>query len=327
MFKNLSMWMFNKSPDGEQAKQDVGLLRAVLMTSLSAKELIEDHPPANPAFGQLRASGLLPLDDLIVEQCTDPKVINTFLPLTQVIRERVIDNGAVKFEVAQRVAHIRVMEGRVCGRKEIQAIKDEVIHGMMTDAPIREKRVFGIVTSMGKILVGATGKAAEDYIGYIKSLFGAGYIPMWQATISDWNGDSANFTEHLLSSFARKLIHDAINDVDECPFMSAGSFQFSGAKEKFAVVSASDSTIQDLLERIEASYVDWIELAHDHATFKLYSDLTLKSIKLHDLDYEPENNEEVGLSAAYHRFYMNFFLHLFDSLVREVVKVNGGDDV
>lgn len=324
MFKNLSMWMWDKAPDGEQAQSDTDLLPTLF------EALLTDNPPVNPDHGQIKKSGLLPIDELIVQSCSEG--VNTFLPLTQVIRERVIDKGAVKFEVAERVKHIFTMEGRRCGRKEVQSITEEVIESMLKDAPIREKRVFGIVTSMGKILVGATGKAAEDYINYVKSLFGQGHIRIWPADLSSWSPYlelDADQQMYYPTYFARKLIHDAINDVDECPFASAGSFQFSCTKEKFAVANASDTTVQDLLERIEASYVDYIELVHEHVVFKLTSDLNLKSIKLQDLEYTPDNDEEVGLSAAYYRFYMSFFLNLFDTIVREVAKVNqeGADDV
>lgn len=335
MFKSLSMWMWELRPASEQAKNDTEIFERTLRDVNRAKDLFNAHPPVNPGTGQIRVSGLLPVDDLIVEQSLGygdaANIYNRFLPLTQVIRERVIDKGAVKFEVAERVKHIFTMEGRRCGKKEVQSITDEVIESMLKDAPIREKRVFGIVTSMGKILVGATGKAAEDYISYIKSLFGEGHICVWPVTVHSWNpnlvfddnGGDGDFL--LITDFARKLIHDAINGFDECPFMSAGSFQFSSAKEKFAVANASDSTVTDLLERIDSSYLDHIELVHEHVIFKLGADLTLKSIKLNDLEYTPENDEEVGLSAAYYRFYMNFFLGLFDSIVREVAKVNQED--
>lgn len=334
MFKNLSMWMFDKAPDGEQAQSDTHSLREALSDYEVAKDLIADHPPVNPDHGQLKKSGLLHIDSLIIEQSLC--AANRFLPLTQVIRERVIDKGAVKFEVAERVKHIFTMEGRRCGRKEVQSITEEVIESMLKDAPIREKRVFGIVTSMGKILVGATGKAAEEYISYIKSLFGQGHIHVRPADMFSWNTELcvSEFEDELyLTQFARKIInqdpdteHGNGEDEDTSVFLSTNSFQFSGAKEKFAVVSASDSTVQDLLERINASYLDWIELAHEHCVFKLGADLTLKSIKLQDLEYTPDNDEEVGLSAAYYRFYMNFFLGLFDTIVREVAKVNQEDN-
>lgn len=333
MFKNLSMWMWDPKPDGEQAKVDTEIFERTLRDVNRAKAVFNARLPSNPGPGQIRVSGLAPVDDVIVEQSLgygdSANVYNRFLPLTQVIRERVIDKGAVKFEVAERVKHIFTMEGRRCGRKEVQSITEEVIESMLKDAPIREKRVFGIVTSMGKILVGATGKTAEEYISYIKSLLGEGHIPMWRASILDWNSESDDYDEHLLTRFARKLIHDAVNGDDESPFMSSGSFQFTGVKETFAVANASDSIVEQLSEKVDNSQLDWILLAHEHAVFKLTSDLALKSIKLQDLEYTPENDEEVGLSAAYYRFYMNFFLHLFDSLVREVVKVNQeyADDV
>lgn len=333
MLKNLSMWMWEHEPDGEQAVNDTHLLIVNLYNPTFALNLMETNPPVNPGPGQLKKSGLLPVDQLIIEHCVNPDEPNRFLPLTQVIRERVIDKGAVKFEVAERVKHIFAMEGRRCGRKEVQSITDEVIESMLKDAPIREKRVFGIVTSMGKILVGATGKAAEDYISYIKSLFGEGHVRVRPASLGGWNPDCGIDLDDediiYLNRFAREVIFQGDLDNDHPGFVSNGSFQFSSAKEKFAVQNAKDATIENLVERIKASYVDYIELAHKHAVFKLTSDLTLKSIKLQDLDYTPENDEEVGLSAAYYRFYMSFFLNLFDTIVREVAKVNQeyADDV
>lgn len=340
MFKNLSMWMWDSNPDGEQAKVDTEIFERTLRDVNRAKAVFNARLPSNPGPGQIRVSGLAPVDDLIVEQSLgygdSANVYNRFLPLTQVIRERVIDKGAVKFEVAERVKHIFTMEGRRCGRKEVQSITDEVIESMLKDAPIREKRVFGIVTSMGKILVGATGKAAEDYISYIKSLFGEGHVRVRPASLGGWNPDCGIDLDDediiYLNRFARKIIdqdpaieHGDGEDEDTAVFISMSSFQFSSAKEKFAVQHAKEATVQNLADRIKASYLDWIELAHKHAVFKLTSDLTLKSIKLQDLDYTPENDEEVGLSAAYYRFYMSFFLNLFYTIVREVAKVNQED--
>ncbi len=326
MFKNLSMWMFDKSPDGEQAQRDTKYLRTVMYDREVAENLIVDNEPANPGPGQLKYSGLLPVDELILESSLEGA--NRFLPLTQVIRERVLDNGAIKFEVNERVKHIFTMEGRRCGRKELQSIKDEVIESMLKDAPIREKRVFGIVTSMGKILVGATGKAAEDYIAYIKSLFGEGHIRTWPADIGSWSphleieefDDGGDFL--LVTDFARNRIEWFDQEyADEQVFTATGTFQFSQGTEKFAVAGAKKETVDQLMDRVARSYVDFIELNHEHAVFKLTANLELKSIKLQDLEYTPENDEETGLSAAYYRFYMSFFLGLFDTIVREVAKV------
>lgn len=331
MFKNLSMWMWDPKPDGEQAQSDTHLLAVTLMLPTMFESLLTDNPPVNPDHGQIKKSGLLPVDDLIVKSCSEGE--NTFLPLTQVIRERVIDKGAVKFEVAERVKHIFTMEGRRCGRKEVQSITEEVIESMLKDAPIREKRVFGIVTSTGKILVGATGKAAEEYINYIKSLFGEGHIRTWPADLASWNPNAGFVTGFddviYLTDFARGVITQpdvqAFDEETKDFFLSTSSFQFSGAKEKFAVVHAKEATIEDLSDRLKENRLDWIELAHRHAVFKLSADLTLKSIKLQDIEYTPDNDEETGLSAAYYRFYLNFFVNLFDTVVTEVAKVNQED--
>lgn len=323
MFKNLSMWMFERSPDGEQALVDTALLNHVLYDVDAAVELTTNNPPCNPGPGQLKKSGLLPVDELILQGSLEGA--NRFLPLTQVIRERVIDKGAVKFEVAERVKHIFTIDGRRCGRKEVQQITEEVIESMLKDAPIREKRVFGIVTSMGKILVGATGKAAEDYIAYIKSLFGEGHIRTWPADIGSWSPhlkiDSSDGDFLLVTDFARNRIEwFGQEDEDEQVFTANGTFQFSQGTEKFAVAGAKKETVDQLMDRVARSYVDFIELNSEHAVFKLTSNLELKSIKLQDLEYTPDNDEETGLSAAYYRFYMSFFLGLFDKIVREVAK-------
>ncbi len=324
MFKNLSMWMWDREPATEQAAADSVQMFNTLTDYDTASEMIGDHPPINPEVGQIKRSGLLSVDDYIVEEATSGP--NAFLPLTQVIRERVIDNGAVKFEVNERVKTIFAIDGRRCGRKELQQIKEEVIQSMLKDAPIREKRVFGIVTSMGKILVGATGKAAEDYIAYIKSLFGEGHIRTWPADIGSWSPhleiDQDDFDSYRLTGFGRKQIEWFDQDSEEeVVFTATGSFQCSQGTERFAVSGAKKETVDQLMDRVARSYVDFIELNHEHAVFKLTANLELKSIKLQDLEYTPDNDEETGLSAAYYRFYMNFFLGLFDTIVREVVKV------
>src|SRR5690606_18801200 len=110
MFKNLSMWLWDTNPDGDQAQQDTRLLRMYLVNWQFANEVVANNTPYNPDHSQVRASGLLELDQFVLEKCTDPKSVNTFLPLTHVSRERVIDKGAVKFEDAERVKHIFTME-------------------------------------------------------------------------------------------------------------------------------------------------------------------------------------------------------------------------
>lgn len=320
MFKNLSMWLFERSPDTEQSINDTEYLRVALHDWEVAASHIVSHPPTNPGPGQLKKSGLLPVDDLVLEGALDGG--NRFMPLTQVIRERVVDSGAVKFEVNERIKSIFAIDGRRVGRKEQIDITCEVIESMLKDAPIREKRVFGIVTSMGKILVGATGKAAEDYISYIKSLFGAGHIHVRPAELGTWNpttGLDADQEDFIyLGHFARQLISEGVNEQSKLEF--SGSFCFESAKEKFTVEHGQFPTIDSLEDRIACSYMKWISLTHEHAVFKLTSDLTLKSIKLVDIEYQPEDDQEAGLTSAYYRFYMSFFLGLFDTVVREVVK-------
>lgn len=328
MFKNLSMWRWQLNPEGEDAQNDTSLLRTNLRNSAFAKNLIEINPPENPGPGQLKKSGLAPVDDLIIEQCVHVSLHQCFLPLTQVIRERVIDNGAVKFEVEQRVKQIFMIDGRRVGRKELIDIKDEVIQSMLKDAPIREKRVFGIVTSTEKILVNATGKAAEEYINYVKSLFGDGNVRVRPAELLTWNPDCGVEPDmedlFYLTEFAQDLL---LNDDEESekPFVSADSFCFQNATEQFAVHNAKEKTVDNLAERIKDSDLNWIEIECEHAVFKLNNCMNLKSIKLQDLEYTPENDEETGLSAAYYRFYLNFFINLFDTIVTEVAKVNQED--
>jgi hypothetical protein len=330
MFKNLSMWLYDKAPDSEQAANDTAVLLGVLDDYDTASGLIGEWSPVNPEFGQIKRSGLLPVADYIVEEAV--RGPNSFLPLTQVIRERVLDKGAVKFEVAERVQHIFAMENRRVGRKEMISISDEVILSMLKDAPIREKRVFGIVTSMGKILVNATGKAAEDYISYIKTLFGDGHIHVRPAELLTWNpecGASEYEDQELLTRFALDRIRNRNTELgseNNATFESMNSFCFTCGYETIAVKSAKDETTEEILPRLQAGDLNWIELAHEHAVFKLTNELTLKGIKLQELEYEPENEEETYLSAAYYRFYMSFFLGLFDTVVREVAAVGGDDE-
>jgi hypothetical protein len=332
MFKNLSMWLYDKAPDSEQAVRDTNLLLTNLRMFTFASNLFETNPPVNPDHGQVKRSGLLPVDGLIVQQSVGPENGNRFLPLTQVIRERVVDKGAVKFEVAERVQCIFAMENRRVGRKEMISITDEVIQSMLKDAPIREKRVFGIVTSMGKILVNATGKAAEDYISYIKTLFGEGHIHVRPAELLTWNpecGASEYEDQESLTLFALDRIRNRNKELgseNNATFESLNTFSFTRGNETIAVKCGKDETIDEILSQLTTGDLNSILLAHKHALFNLTGELTLKGIKLQELEYEPENEEETYLSAAYYRFYMSFFLGLFDTIVREVAAVGGDDE-
>jgi hypothetical protein len=327
MFKNLSVWLYEKSMVDDLATEGEALMRNVLRHKEMAFDLLDDNPPTNPDFGQFKKSGLLPLDDLLVDQALTGPGLGRFLPLTQVIRERVVDSGAVKFEVAQRVKHIFTMENRRCNRKEIQGITDEVIFSMLKDAPIREKRVQGILMSSGEILVNATGKTAEDYISYIKSLFN-NQIIVRTASLGTWNSDleldASDFD--CINTFARELIINGDPDDEDVELAFIGSFKFNGTNESFTVERAKEQTIDGLADRIVASDLEWIGVAHKHAVFKLTSDLTLKSIKLQDLDYVPEDDQEVGITSAYYRFYISFFSKLFDTIVHEVAAASIEED-
>lgn len=259
----------------------------------------------------LERRGLVALPSEMVEQATD--VVNnriTFLPIIQLIRQRAIDSAAVKCEVARKVKAIEEAERRKVGRREIQGLKDEVLMGLIPQAPIKEKTVSGFVTSNGYILVGATGKAAEDWLSFLREVLGSlSCLPAY--------GDEADYqvTPAVLELLTRKYL-----EPDETDFIyePSGSFMFElHGGERVDIRNCNEATYTDELHgRLRHGIVNWCGFESEDIEFRLTSNFELKSIKL---NIQPELSEEdAHLSAAWYRFYLDFFMGTMGRLAAEV---------
>ncbi len=323
MFKNLSLYKYT-SVDEEVPNSAFKTVTSFDDASL----LIYLYEPRDPSPVSFSCSGIHPVDLLMLEQSTNVLTNNfTFVPLTQVKRERVIDSSAVNFEVNKRIKRIEHDTSRTVSRKEITNIKDEVVASMLGKAPIKEKRVRGVITSHGDILVDAVGKVAEDYINFIRSLFSDIHISIFELKMDGDQGQILNaFSHTIISDFDPEMEEEDIERVN--PFYSNASFQFEIGEEKITVNNGSTQTLDEtLMDRLNIGTMKWLGLSSEHSTFRLTSDLRLKSIKLHDFEYEPESDDEGVLSAAYHRFYLTFFLKMIASLRKEIADTTGYGDV
>lgn len=73
--------------------------------------------------------------------------------------EKIIPGPAVRKEVADRVAKIESEQGRIVRRKEKMAIKEEVLHDMLTRAFTRLRKTYGYIdTGTGMLVVNSASK-------------------------------------------------------------------------------------------------------------------------------------------------------------------------
>lgn len=88
---------------------------------------------------------------------------------------RVIVQSAVDEAVAKRIEKIAAEEGREVGARERRRMSEDVIHGMLPNAPIRAREVDAhIDTGLRFIAVDtATRKTAEEFVSWLRTALGS----------------------------------------------------------------------------------------------------------------------------------------------------------
>lgn len=305
MFKSLSIYRVDTKkatvysqllggPDHEDA------LRAV--TSLNEPRWPGKHDPGTRGFI------FPPLS--VTSQAIDPTGLTglrNFLPITQVVYTKAMDGAAVKCEVDREVKRIKQDQGRNVGRRELQDIKDEIIFGLLQNAPVKAKHTRAFLTSDGYILIDATGKQAEDFLSHLRDALGS--LPVRQFAQKELRA---------INTFVKRAIEDrylaGMNE--DSTFEVTGSFCFALGNEKITIQNGEEETVSDqLFDRIRKPIASakWCEFKTEHDTFRITDTFQLKGIKL-ELEYEPENEDEEPISAAWHRFYLEHFLKLANDL-------------
>lgn len=316
MFKQLSVYRFHNCNDLDDTNVDVELFASDFFL---ADEIISKFPPADPAPGQWYHLGVSPIDDITLANTAQGGRHEAFVPLTVVKREKSLSNGAISHVTQAKVKEFEKDEGRPSSRKERTDIKYDVTNDLLKKAPIQETRVSGYVTADGWILINACGKAAEEYVSFLREMVGS--LVAYPVQEFDDFPDVLqvnDFAKYLLGQFIDLEIEETNYD-----FHSVGSFRFTHEEEKITLNDAEASTVAEVLAHINTQNFDvgWIAINSEHAVFRLTEKFELKSIKLHDLSYEPENDQEDGLlTSGYHRFYLRFFRELFNQVACSVNK-------
>lgn len=314
MFKNLTVFKFN--PHQSEATEDVFIL------SCGPTDLMSETPPRDPTNLELMTQGWLPVPKLALQMVTASLLIKErFLPLTMVIRQRAIDNAAVKLAVKRAVDLIQKEQNRAVGRKERLEITEDILIDMIPRAPIKEKMVCGYFCGNGYILIDAVGKAAEDYMSFLRTSLG-GSLACERVTVK----------ETAFHNYSLKTIKDEYVEWDEieAAFEFGGSFSFlDGTRvEQITIQNCNSSTMQgDFMSRIEGGYITWCDFDNKEVSFRLMSDLSIKKLNFEDMDFEEsEADSQDGYNVARHRLEIKTYIALVEKILAEIVAVVGDDD-
>lgn len=315
MFKNLSVYRVDVEKAGEYN---------CLVWGDSDRSFEEANAPRWPEKHDLQTRGFVFPPLSVTSQTIDSTglTLRSFLPITQVNYIKAIDAAAVNCEVERKVKKIKAEEGREVGRKEKGGIKDEIIQRLLPNAPVKQKNVQAFLTSDGYILIDATGKQAEEFLEHLRDALGS--LPCRPFAEKEVDAVSLFIKNEIERHYFKDIESEGLG--------VTGSFCFTiGGDEKITIQNGEEETISDqLFDRINSQYswAKWCEFRTENATFRLTDNFQLKAIKL-ELEYEPENEDDGQLSAAWYRFYLEFFLKLANDLrlaVGKYVHVDGSDD-
>lgn len=312
MFKNLSVYRV----DVEKATRYNELLSN---QPLAIRGFESDNRPDYPGKQDSEKRGFVFPPQLSEDDTIDPTGLSrSFLPITQVNYIKAVDAAAVKCEVERKVKKIKAEEGRNVGRREKADIKDEIIQRLLPNAPVKQKNVQAFLTSDGYILIDATGKQAEEFLEHLRDALGS--LPCRPFGEKELGGVTTFVRNHLEFAYGNGM------DVDT-QFQMTGSFCLTIGLEKIAIQNCDEATMEEeLLHRLTRhSFPKWCEFRTENATFRLTDAFQLKSIRL-ELEYEPENEDDGQLSAAWYRFYLEFFLKLANDLRLAVGKYVHADE-
>lgn len=329
MFKNLTIFKFD--PLNLDNHTDINMMLGNYQDT--ATEMLEAHQPSDPVAEQIMRRGWLPLNPLLVEMATTGNVDHRFLPLSMIIRQRAIDNGAVDLAVRRKIANIQQAESRIVGKKEKTQIKDEILFEMIPKAPVKEKRINGYVCANGHILVDAVGKAAEDYISFVRESVGKLAALQLDIAIPADEIMDVKPTSQLIHQYVLRAInneHFNFDDVaEQFQFKFTNTFAFINDKEQFAVRDCTSDTLSsaEFYRRVRDGRVVWCNFDNAEVEFRLMSDLSLKAIKFTALDFEHTNDQEATVGA--HRMQIQVYNKLVNNIIAEIElanKMNEGED-
>jgi len=313
MFKNLTVFKFDPL-----AESNTKIINILLNLDNEAEQMLAEHQPSDPVAQQVMRFGYAHIDQLTLDLATggDVPIFHRFLPLTMVVRQRAIDAGAVELAVRRQVAKVQAEQSRIVGKKEKAAIKDEILFEMIPKAPIKEKRIKGYVTGAGFILVDAVGKAAEDYVSFLREAVGG-----LAALQLDLDLQNEPCTEELIHDYVVKSIereHFGIpGENDEAMYKFADTFAFIIGEEQITVKNCTDTTMcGDFFSRVKQGQVVWCEFDNKDVNFRLMADLSLKALNFIDLGFQDKASPEA--SVAQHRFEIKTYRDLVDSIVAEI---------
>jgi DNA recombination-dependent growth factor C len=298
MFKSLSVYKL------DPAKAD-SFIALLMDADQAVRDFEVDNHPSWPGKQDLQTRGFVFPPGLNLQETVDPTGLSrSFIPITQVVYAKAIDGAAVNCEVERKVKEISRQEGRNIGRAEKQQIKEEIIFGLLPNAPVKAKHTKAFLTSDGYILIDATGKQAEDFTHHLREALGS--LPCLPFAEREADG---------INTFVKTEIEKRYFDQDSSWLEATGSFCFTIGDENISIKNCDDDTMNgELFQRLQQhGFVKWCEFKTDNATFRLTDAFQLKSLKL-ELEYEPENEDEEQLSAAWYLFYMEHFLKLANDL-------------
>lgn len=315
MFKQLSVYRYEVPTELDGVEHPNYKIFNFCTDFFFAENILSDHKPADPEKSQYYTLGLLPIDDNILIESTDSGKHDGFAMVTKVKRERFIKQSAVGYAIDKKIAEVEAFTGEKIEDEARYQIIDDVTAEMLAKAPVVPSQVSGFVTADGWIMVNANGKAAEEYISYLREVFGSlSCLPV--AAHEEYPGDLE------LTFYSRRMLKNFVEFTEEqakeSPFNCTGDFKFSYKKEKITMSEADATTVADVLDRLDMFKLSFIGLQHENMTCRLTDKLELRSIKLIDLAYEPEDDEVAGLTAAYYRFYKKLLRDKFTELMMHI---------
>ena len=258
-------------------------------------------PITEPKLGEIMTVGFEPMARRL------PLVLHAgeFALVCAVLTEKVIPAACVARSVKKRCDAIETSEGRPVGRKERQNIKDEIVHSMLPNAPLKATRipvVFELGSSKPAVFLSTTAGHIDAVQLVYRSALGLVFRngpSMRLATVGGWAADG----------FAPESSGLELGDYVE--------FVREGSKAVLTGFDPSDDTPKDLAA--SGMRVKSLELICPKRVRARVDDaLTLKSFKLEGCESETgamDSGEALANDVAlYAREAINFWLLLGASI-------------
>ncbi|WKE66364.1 recombination-associated protein RdgC [Gallaecimonas kandeliae] len=228
--------------------------------------------------------------------------------------EKLLPGGVVKEALDEKVAEIEQAQGRPVGRKEKQAMKEEIMTSLLPRAFVRSRFTYAYISEkLGLVVVDSSAAArAEEVLGLLRKSIGSLPVtPLAAATPV-----AASLTDWLKTQAPAPFEVE-----DEAEFKSLLEEGGVIRTKKQALNDEEISTILDnqrLVSKLALSYPDKL-------SFVLDENLAIKRVKFADLLRE-ENDDIDGADKAA-RLDADFLLmtRTFEEFIPELINALGGE--